>query len=134
MLADSKVRRSVVVEKFAQRLGRDEPETEEARKAHKEARIAISTPMLDVGLQNGRIVSFNYSYLKRVEFEPGDTLTLIFSDGTTVTIEGRNLKRLRQQIRLHREDEIVEGTELEEALRAEGEPHISRITITTAED
>lgn len=134
MLADSKVRRPVVVEKFAQRLGRDEIETEEARKAHKEARIAISTPMLDVGLQNGRIVSFNYSYLKRVEFEPGDTLTLRFSDGTTVTIEGRNLKRLRQQIRLHREDEIVEGTELEEALRAEGEPHISRITITTAED
>jgi len=31
--------------------------------------------MLDVAFGDGRIVSFNYAYLKEVDFEPGDTLT-----------------------------------------------------------
>lgn len=134
MLADSGVKRAAVIETFTKRLARkDEPEEMEAREAHKEARIAIPTPMLDIILQDGRIVSFNYSYLRRVEFEPGDTVKLIFTDGTRVTIEGRNLRRLREQIRLHRADEIQEGSELDESLRGEDEPHIFRIEIT-AED
>jgi hypothetical protein len=135
MLADSNAKRAAVIETFTKRVGRkDEPEVQEARDAHKEARIAIPTPMLDVIFQDGRIVSFNYSYLRRVDFNPGDTLTLKFTDGVRVIIEGRNLRRLRQQIRLHRADEILEGSELEEAVKADDEPHIIRIEITTAED
>jgi hypothetical protein len=135
MLADSNVRRLAAVEKFTRRPGpMDDPETQEARDAHKEARLAIPTPMLDIIFENGRIVSFNYSYLRRVDFDPGDTLTLIFTDGMRVIIEGRNLRRLRQQIRLHRADEIVEGSELEETLKADDEPHIIRIEITAEED
>jgi len=135
MLADSSVKRAAVIENFTKRVGRkDEPEVQEARDAHKEARIAIPTPMLDVIFQDGRIVSFNYSYLRRVDFNPGDTLTLKFSDGVRVIIEGRNLRRLRQQIRLHRADEILEGSELEETVKADDEPHIIRIEITAEED
>jgi hypothetical protein len=129
------VKRAAVIETFTKRLARkDEPEEMEARDAHKEARIAIPTPMLDIIFRDGRIVSFNYSYLRRVDFEPGDTVKLIFADGMRVIIEGKNLRRLRQQIRLHRADEILEGSDLEETLRAEDEPHISRIEITAEED
>jgi hypothetical protein len=135
MSADSGVKRAAVIETFTKRVGRkDEPEVQEARDAHKEARIAIPTPMLDIIFRDGRIVSFNYSYLRRVDFEPGDTVKLIFTDGMRVIIEGKNLRRLRQQIRLHRADEILEGSDLEETLRAEDEPHISRIEITAEED
>jgi len=135
MSADSGAKRATVIETFTKRVGRkDEPEVQEARDAHKEARIAIPTPMLDVIFKNGRIVSFNYSYLRRVEFDPGDTLKLIFTDGVTVIIEGKNLRRLRQQIRLHRSDEILEGSDLEETLKTDDEAHISRIEITAAED
>lgn len=125
--------RSSVVQKILQKP-RHEQETGEARESLKEARPAIPTPMLDVALRDGRIRSFNYAYLREVDFEPGDTLTLKFSDGTTVTIEGRNLARHRQQIRLHRADEIQEGSESEEALTPEDAPHISRIAITEGED
>jgi hypothetical protein len=126
--ADLKARSSVV-QKILQKP-RHEPETEEARESLKEARPAIPTPMLDVAFRDGRIRSFNYAYLREVDFEPGDIITLKFSDGITVTIEGRNLARHRQQIRLHRADEIQEGSESEEALVPEDAPHISRITIT----
>jgi hypothetical protein len=135
MSADSSVKRAAVIETFTKRVGRkDEPEVQEARDAHKEARIAIPTPMLDIIFKDGRIVSFNYSYLRRVDFEPGDSVKLIFTDGMRVSIEGRNLRRLREQIRLHRADEILEGNEQEEMLKAEDEPHIFRIEITAAED
>jgi hypothetical protein len=120
--------RSSVVQKILQKP-RHEPEIEEARESIKEARPAIPTPMLDVAFRNGRIMSFNYAYLKAVDFEPGDTLTLTFADDVSVRVTGRNLRRHRSQIRLHRADEISEGTEAEELMKDDGEPHISRIEI-----
>jgi hypothetical protein len=129
--ADVKPRASVV-QKILQKP-RHEPETEGARESLKESRPAIPTPMLDVAFRDGRIVSFNYAYLRQVDFEPGDTLTLTFGDERVVRIEGRNLARHRGQIRLHRADEICEGTAAEELMIAEGEPHISRIEILEKE-
>jgi hypothetical protein len=130
---DLKVRPSVVQKILQKPAARHEPETEEARDSIKEARPAIPTPMLDVAFRDGRIVSFNYAYLREVDFEPGDRLTLRFADDSFVRIEGRNLARHRQQIRLHRADGICEGTEAEGMVKAEGEPHISRIEITQEE-
>jgi hypothetical protein len=102
--------------------------------ALKETRPAIPTPMLDVIFKDGRIASFNYSYLRRVDFEPGDSLRLRFTDTTVVAIEGRNLRRMRDQIRLHRADEIQEGRENEEALKSDDEPHIASISIEVEEE
>jgi len=127
---DLNVRPSVVQKILQKPAARHELETEEARDSIKEARPAIPTPMLDVAFRDGRVRSFNYAYLKEVDFEPGDSLTLKFADDSVIRIEGRNLGRHRQQIRLHRADGICEGTEAEGMVKAEGEPHISRIEIT----
>ncbi len=121
--------RGSVVQKILQKP-RHEPETEGTRESLKESRPAIPTPMLDLAFRDGRIQSFNYAYLKEVDFEPGDTLTLTFADERVVRIEGRNLARHRGQIRLHRADEMCEGTEAEGLMRGEGEPYISRIEIS----
>lgn len=120
--------RGSVVQKILQKP-RHEPETEGTRESLKESRPAIPTPMLDLAFRDGRIRSFNYAYLKEVDFEPGDTLTLTFADERVVRIEGRNLARHRGQIRLHRADEMCEGTEAEGLMRGEDEPYISRIEI-----
>jgi hypothetical protein len=105
-----------------------------ASDAVKEARLAIPTPMLDVIFKDGSIASFNYSYLRRVDFKPGDSVFLTFADATVVAIEGRNLRRIRDQIRLHRADEIQEGRESEEELKADNEPHIRCISIDAEEE
>jgi hypothetical protein len=60
-------------------------------------------------------------------------LTLTFADETVVRIEGRNLGRPRQQIRLHRADEICEGSKAEGFMKDDGEPHISRVEIVSQE-
>jgi hypothetical protein len=85
---------------------RHEPEVEEAERTLKEMRGAIPTPMLDLIFRDGKMRSFSYAFLSEVEFEPGDTLTLKFTSGAAVVVEGRNLVRHRQQVRLHRADEI----------------------------
>jgi hypothetical protein len=100
----------------------------------KETRPAIPTPMLDVIFRDGRVASFSYSYLRQVDFEPGDSVRLRFTDATVVAIEGRNLRRIRNQIRLHRADEIQEGSESEGELRKEDELHIARISIASEGD
>lgn len=109
---------------------RHEPEVEEAEKSLKEMRGAIPTPMLDVVFRNGKVRSFSYAYLSEVEFEPGDTLTLRFTSGAAVIIEGRNLTRHRQQVRLHRADEIRECSESELGLEGDGIEQVERIYIT----
>jgi hypothetical protein len=106
---------------------RHEPEVEETIK---EARLAIPTPMLDVVFRNGRIRSFSYAYLAEVEFEPGDILTLRFTNGAEIIAEGRGLAYHRQQVRLHRAAEIRECYESELVLEREGIAAIERITIT----
>ena len=68
-----------------------------------------------------------------VEFEPGDTLTLRFTNGAEVIAEGRGLSRARQQVRLHRADEIRECAESEMTLQAEGVSQVEKIYITEGE-
>jgi len=110
-------------------LPRHEPEVEEAQSL-KESRPAMPTPMLDVVFRDGKIRSFNYAYLSEIEFEPGDELTLKFSNGAVVIIEGRGLARHREQIRHHRADGIRESAESELALLDDGISQVERITIT----
>lgn len=134
-MGDSTTRRSTVVEKFVKRSGwPSEEETEDNRDSLREIRPAVATPMLDVILKDGTVESFSYSHLRRVIFRPGDTLILKFIDGTTVLVDGRNLRQHRQQIRLHRADKIQEGTEGEEGLKSEDAAHISSIEITEGEE
>jgi hypothetical protein len=109
---------------------RHEPEVEEAERSLKEVRGAVPTPMLDIVLRDGKVRSFSYAYLSEIEFDPGDTLTLKFTTGAEIVVEGRGLKHHRQQVRLHRADEIRECSESELALQAEGESQVERIHIT----
>jgi hypothetical protein len=109
---------------------RHEPEVEEAERSLKEIRGAVPTPMLDVIFRDGKVRSFSYAYLSEVEFEPGDTLTMKFTTGAEVIVEGRGLARHRQHVRLHRADEIRECSESELALQAESESQVERIHIT----
>jgi hypothetical protein len=108
---------------------RHEPEVEEAETL-KNSRPAMPSPMLDVVFRDGKIRSFGYTYLSEVEFEPGDTLTLKFTNGAAVIVEGRGLARHRMQVRLHRAEEIRECTESELAIEGEGVSQIERIFIT----
>jgi len=139
-LTDRQAKRPSVVEKILQHPARMNEADEgpfaafRTTDALKETRPAIPTPMLDVIFKDGRIASFNYSYLQRVDFEPGDSIWLRFADATVVVIEGRNLRRIRHQIRLHRADEIQEGRENEEILKGENEPHITTIKIEVEEE
>jgi hypothetical protein len=112
---------------------RHEPEVEEAERALKEMRGAVPTPMLDVAFRSGKVRSFSYAYLSEVEFEPGDTLTLKFTSGATVIVEGRGLARLRQSVRLHRADEIRECSKDELGLEGEEIMQVANITITEAD-
>ena len=107
-----------------------EPEVEEAERALKETRGAVPTPMLDIAFRDGRVRSLGYAYLSDVDFEPGDTLTLKFTSGAQVLVEGRNLARLRQSVRLHRADEIRESPEAELMQDGQGVSQVERIHIT----
>ena len=128
-MAEATARRSPQLQEILDKSRpRHEPEVEES--TLKEARGALSAPMLDIVFRDGRIRSFNYAYLSEVEFEPGDTLTLKFSTGAAVIAEGRGLARHRQQVRRHRADEIRECTESELALQLEGLSQVERIVIT----
>ena len=112
---------------------RHEPEVEEADRALKEMRGAVPTPMLDLAMRSGKVQSFGYSFLKQVNFEPGDTLSLKFADGVSVTVEGRGLSRLRHSVRLHRADEIRECPVDELGLEGEEIMQVANITITEAD-
>ena len=107
-----------------------EPEVEEAERSLKEMRLAIPTPMLDLVFRSGKVRSFSYAYLSEVEFEPGDTLTLKFTNGAEAVVEGRGLERHRQQVRLHRADEIRECSESELLADGEDVSQVERIHIT----
>ena len=108
---------------------RHEPEVEEAQSL-KESRPAMPSPMLDLVFRDGKIRSFNYAYLAEVEFEPGDTLTLKFSNGAAVIVEGRGLARHRVQVRLHRAEAIQESPESELERGLEEISQVDRIHIT----
>lgn len=128
---DTKPRRPDYLEKMmAAVTPRHEPEVEEAERSLKESRPSIPTPMLDVIFRDGKIRSFGYTYLSEVEFEPGDTLTLKFTNGASVIVEGRGLARHRLQVRLHRAEEIRECSESELQTLEEGVSQVERIFIT----
>lgn len=112
---------------------RHEPEVEEAEESLKQTRPAIPTPMLDLTFRDGTVESLSYAYLKRVRFVPGDTLVLEFASGETVVIEGRGLARHRQSVRLHRADELKEGSEIELEQDGKGIAVIEKIYITEGE-
>jgi hypothetical protein len=103
-------------------------EDSEPRDAVKDMRAAIASPMLDVVFKTGRIVSFSYAYFTQIEFEPRGRMSMHFGDDVVV-IEGRNLREVRQKVRLHKADEIVEGVEAEGGLKPEADAHIERIEI-----
>jgi hypothetical protein len=113
---------------------RHEPEVEESDRSLKEARLSIPTPMLDVIFRSGKIRSFSYAYLAEVEFEPGDTVTLKFTNGMVIVAEGRGIAYHRQQVRLHRAAEIRECSASELALDGEGISQVETITITEGEN
>jgi len=130
-LADSNLKRPAHLREILDKVGpRHEPEVEDAERSLKEVRGAVPTPMLDVMFRNGKARSFGYAFLKEVEFDPGDTLTLKFVGGEEIIIEGRGLARLRQSVRLHRADEIRESSESELALQVEGVSQVESIYIT----
>jgi hypothetical protein len=101
----------------------------EGRDAFQEARTrSRDCVMLDVRLASGAVESFNYAYLVRVSYKPGDRLRLQFGN-TAVQIEGRRLARLREMVAEHRCSAISEGTDAEEGLKPEDAPHIESIEI-----
>jgi hypothetical protein len=129
-LSTNTAKRPDFLEKMMATAPRHEPEIEEAEKPVKEKRLAIPTPMLDVVFRDGTVESLSYAYLKRVRFVPGDTLVLKFASGETVVIEGRGLARHRQSVRLHRADELREGSEIELEQDGKGLAVIEKIHIT----
>jgi len=122
--------RSSIVERILKQPGANE---NEPREASKDIRPAVPTPMLDVVLRDGSIESFAYAYLTRVSFDPSGTLVLHFGEDK-VCVEGRNLAELRQKLRLHKADEIVEGVEAEGMLKPQNASHIDRIRLEIAEE
>lgn len=79
--------------------------------------------MLEFRSKDGRSIALDYGWLRKVEFDPSDGVTLHF-DGQVVRIVGRNLnKEIRPNVRLmrgllaHRVPWIQEATEAN-ALRA----------------
>jgi len=124
-----------VLRKFGKRHGPNhEPEVEHGMNSMTESRPAIQAPMFDVVLGPGSIRSFNYAYLKEIEFNAGDVIKIKFTDGTLITVEGCNLDHDRHQLRLHRATEIRQGTPTERERKPEGAAHIDRITITKGEE
>jgi hypothetical protein len=134
-MAESSVRRSASVQKILQHNApRHEPEVEEANESHQLARAhSREAIMLDVKKANGEIESFPYFGLSRVTYKPGDTLILRFG-GNEITIEGRNLSRLRDIVSEHRARFIQEGTETEEGFKAEEAAHVEKIEIKNGEE
>ena len=133
-MSTNTAKRPKFLEEMMSTAPRHEPEVEEAEKSLKETRLAIPTPMLDIVLRNGTIRCFNYAYLAEVEFEPGDRLVIRFSTGAEILVEGRGLARHRQQVRLHRADEIRECPEVELLSEKEGISQVEKISITEAEE
>lgn len=128
MDSDTKPRSSVV-----DRILKTPANDMEPREASKDVRPAVPTPMLDLVLATGEIESFAYAYLTRVSFDPSGTLTLHFGEDKVV-IEGRNLRDIRQKVRLHKADEIAEGSGREGDLGPEGAPHVDNIRLVIAEE
>lgn len=133
MSTNTKTKRPEFLESLMSNPPRLGPEVEEAERVLKEMRGAVPTPMLDLVFRSGKIRSFSYTYLAEVAYAPGDTITLTFTSGTQVVIEGRNLSRARQQLRLHRADELRECRQSELDAVGEEISQVESITIIEGE-
>jgi hypothetical protein len=58
---------------------------------------------------------------------------MYFGDDVLV-VEGRNLRDMRQKVRLHKADEIHEGNEAEGALKPETSAHVDSIQIVSEKE
>lgn len=93
--------------------------------------------MLELRLKDGNSVAFDYGWLRKVEFNPSEGLTLHFGGADTVRILGRSLNRvmtarahLLRGILCHRVPWIKEASE-PDLLQAPPEATIiEQITIT----
>lgn len=85
--------------------------------------------MLDVRFRDGARCAFNYAYLVKVEFIPGDRLRLQFGS-EEVTVQGRRLSPLYERLTEHRARFIQEGTETEEGLKPGDSAHIDAIELS----
>jgi hypothetical protein len=114
---------------------RHEPEVEDAiRDTHQPGRVGSSVSiMLDLKMADGSIESFDYAYLMRATFQPGDRIILRFGK-PRVIIEGRHLHALRDALTERRARFVHEGTDTELGLKPEDEPHIDRIYIEEGEE
>jgi hypothetical protein len=81
-----------------------------------------------VRFATGDVESFNYAYLTRISYKPGDSLRLQFG-GYVIQVEGKRLNRLRDSVSEHRARYIQEGTDAEEGLKPEDAAHIDSILI-----
>ena len=99
------------------------------REAFQEGRTrSRDSVMLDVRFATGDVESFNYAYLTRISYKPGDSLRLQFG-GYVIQVEGKRLSRLRDSVSEHRARYIQEGTDAEEGLKPEDAAHIDSILI-----
>jgi hypothetical protein len=99
------------------------------REAFQEGRTrSRDSVMLDVRFATGDVESFNYAYLTRISYKPGDSLRLQFG-GYVIQVEGKRLNRLRDSVSEHRARYIQEGTDAEEGLKPEDAAHIDSILI-----
>ena len=83
--------------------------------------------MLDCRFSAGGRRALGYTWLGDMAYEPG-TIKLLFGENL-VTVTGRNLEQLYDALVQHRVPFIQEGSETEETLKPDDEPHIEELTI-----
>lgn len=104
-------------------------EVDDATDSYKEARSrSREAIMLHVRLADGTVVSFDYVHMGKAKFFPSGKFILRFGRDEVIA-EGKNLRRLYDAITEHRVRFIHEGTDEQERLKPEDEPHIDKIEI-----
>ncbi|MCX7422667.1 MAG: hypothetical protein NT013_24440, partial [Planctomycetia bacterium] len=92
--------------------------------------------MLELRLKDGNSVAFDYGWLRKVEFNPSEGITLHFGGTDTVRITGRNLNRPNAQllrgIHAHRVPWIQEASEPDILKAADDATVIEQIVFPTA--
>lgn len=86
--------------------------------------------MLDLRLKGGIFFSLNYSYIIKMKFDPSELLE-IFGADVHITIRGRNLYELYNQLNRHKVVYIQESLSGND-LSAENEMFVRDITVTEA--
>ena len=136
MSSDSKMVHNprAAADAMLRRSAKPVPDAAEPREAFDDARPRSREDiMLDVRLKDGTREAFNYAYLVKVTFTPGDTLLLRFGTDE-VKVQGRRLAPLYERLTEHRARFIQEGTETEEGLKSEDAAHIDAIELSERND